>query len=278
MEPRNFGVIVWSRGRVAAQFLGEPAGKHVPTFVPSADRAAYRQWLKYWRTIISQDELKSDKGKKIPSSSPEFIDAIRAKAKPHFMLVEGGMLLEEAPLPDLVTELFALLVEDTSDMVKAHSATLKKASNSVLAASGAKERGDFHHDKEVPCKIGHMMKRFRFDYAIGGNEDAFPAVVFQRVPVLSEKSVHSAAFMFERLKQSRSNKLKSIGRYAFIYHSAEHDHNGNGHTDGHEGNGHIDVASNIDLIREFADVVDVSQASQATLKIQSVLPPLALTS
>src|SRR4051812_28985393 len=90
MEPHNCGVVVWSPEGMAARFLGEQADGKIrpPGFVESDGRHGYREWVHYWKEMLSRPEIKTAKGVAVPKSSPEFLDVLRSKSKLHFMLVD----------------------------------------------------------------------------------------------------------------------------------------------------------------------------------------------
>src|SRR5262249_40338444 len=103
MEPRNFGVIVWSPHGVSAKFIGEQTDGKVraaASIVRPDDRRAYKQWIAYWRAMIVKDAIMTRHGL-VHRSSPEFPDVLRSKAKPQFLLVDGGTLLDEVAGADL---------------------------------------------------------------------------------------------------------------------------------------------------------------------------------
>src|SRR5215475_13621550 len=82
-EPRNIGVVLASHFGVAAKFLGEKDGRldlrSVRSFV--SHTGTYKQWIDYWRYVISQD-----------GSSDEKLDRIISSSRGNFMATEGEVI------------------------------------------------------------------------------------------------------------------------------------------------------------------------------------------
>lgn len=211
MEPRNIGVIVWADGRVVARFLGENGSPDSPIFPPrylkvrSVD--SYRQWLYYWRNMITRTIVTSREGKVVNISSPEFIDSLKSKSRDQFLLVEGGHLLDDIADMDInsiVSDLFETLVNESStveDRVEKREAKLlKDVCHQLLADSGLKARDDFWDSFDWLCPVANASQHFRFDYALHGPK---PKAIYQRVLLSRQPSINNAAFMFDCMNRAK---------------------------------------------------------------------------
>ena len=81
MEPRNFGVVVWSNGAIISRFAGETTvgGRSVirpPAHLHMESANAYRQWVDYWRLMMSRSTIKGSDGVARKRSDPEFVEIL----------------------------------------------------------------------------------------------------------------------------------------------------------------------------------------------------------
>ena len=210
MEPRNFGVIVWSDGQFASKFAGEettPTGKtrvRPPSHLQVESTDAYRQWIDYWRTLMSRPTIVSRRGEVIPRENVDFLENLRNKSREQFALVDGGQLLEAIQpheLQEVVDELFAELVAVPSERDKTHAIAaiqLRKATTRSLKEAGLSDRDDFYEKYSCVCRIGDVSEGFEFDFAIHAQS---PSAVIQKVPLWKPDAVHSTAFGFQCVQQ-----------------------------------------------------------------------------
>ncbi len=262
MEPRNFGLIAWSPEAVSARFLGESpdGGIRAPAFVHPDTRHAYKQWVEYWRLMINKKSITTKTGDEAKQSDPRFLDVLRSKVKPQFFLVDAGSLMEAVDPQDfeeMTDELFETLVQDErSSSGQDHSLKLRAATNKVIKRSKVREAGDFQESFPILCPVGTHHKPFTFDYAFGPTES--PKAIFHRVLLSQAKSLHSTLFMFEHLKSSNINRLNRITRCAFVY-SAD------------IATGDADTANDVDILREYAEVIDVSNEEGAAETVSRLI-------
>jgi hypothetical protein len=230
MEPRNVGVIVWSPDGVEARFLAERAdrpgevdGRSIPAFVTSPP--AYQQWVSFWRAELARPAIEPLRGRdKVSRGSPGFLDALQSSGRGNFVLAEGGFLLdpvaaEELPrladrlfaalveaagpeeLPRLADRLFAVLVE-AAGPEDPRDPSLDELCERLIAEAGLAEDANFRTRHEVVCPVAPgTEERFEFSYAY---QDGSLRRLYQRVPLPREKaplrkSVHDAAWMFEKV-------------------------------------------------------------------------------
>jgi hypothetical protein len=254
MEPRNFGVIAWSSGQVAARFLGElPGGKvKPPETVPLDLRDAYRQWIHYWRHEMAKPTLDVAGQGTVARDRPEFLEAIKAKSKPQFMLVEAGALMEAVPgdeLPALVDELFESFVEQPSSHDRGHaeSEILRAAASEFFSTTKLIERPDFFNHFPQVCKVYGILREIHFDHAVG--DVGRPLAVFQRVLLLREQSVGNAIHMLDWYGKMSAAPPQER-RFALV-HSAQADENAN-------------AATNLNILNTVATVLDLANPEDAS--------------
>jgi len=210
MEPRNVGVILWSPNGVEARFLaeksdrpGEVDGRSVPGFVTSTQ--AYRQWIAFWRSELARPEILPLQGReKIPRSSPGFLDVLQTTGRGNFVLVDGGFLLDsvsEEELPRLADKLFASLV-DTTGGEESRDPSLEELCQRLVEETRLAADANFRTGHEVTCPVAAgTEERYEFSYAY---QNGTLQRLYQRVPLSRRrtplrKSVHDAAWMFEKV-------------------------------------------------------------------------------
>lgn len=209
MEPRNFGIIVWSNGEVRAKFAGEDPGdlsnSRPPGRLKVRDLDAYRQWLQSWRIKLGSDSLEYGRGETVHRESPEFLNVLRQTGRGNYLLMDGGHLLHGIKHDDidaLVDYLYKELVESEEDLGKPHKEfeLLKSATQHVLRTSGLKDRHDFQSKWPALCRVYGEQKYFEFDYSLGPTGK--PYSVYHHVLLSNQRLFNGAAFMFEWFKQS----------------------------------------------------------------------------
>ena len=91
MEPRNIGVVVWSRGRVACRFLDAADAEFV------TDSVVYERWVKYWSAMISAGKVS--------------LDELMRTQKGNYLLCDAGRIETDiADVGDATDFLFGELV------------------------------------------------------------------------------------------------------------------------------------------------------------------------
>lgn len=222
MEPRNIGVVLWNNGFVKAKFLGESQKQaKKPAF--ARDDHAYREWIEFWKYQVGREELTDASGQSVHRESPEFLEALAAKSKQQFMLVDGGVFGLHIPAMethDALAELFEVLVAEQNPpkdlQHQQASMMLKKEVNSALKETGIKERSDFYSHFTWVCKMPEAKPGFEFDYAL---HLTTPTMVMDKVPLWSPHDVQSVAFRFQSMQiYERLSRRKTV---AFVYASDE---------------------------------------------------------
>lgn len=210
MEPRNMGVVVWSPDGVEARFLaekgdraGEVDGRSIPSFVTSPH--AYKQWIAFWRSELDRPEIQPLGGRdKVPRASPGFLEALQGTSRGNFVLSEGGFLLDPISaeeLPRLADRLFASLV-DTAGPEESRDPSLDDLCERLIEETRLRQDPNFRTRHEVSCPVAPgTEERYEFSYAYqnGSLQRLYQRVPLSRKKTLLRKSVHDAAWMFEKV-------------------------------------------------------------------------------
>lgn len=263
MEPRNAGVIIWTPERIIAKFLGEQNDNKVraPRMVPKEDRHAYKEWISYWRLMIARDEIKADNGQRVPRTSPAFIQALQAKSKSSFALVDAGFMrgrIQAHELPAIADECFDILVKEPDvDRIRQHKIALRKAAGETFEMAGVRDYGELKKPFPVSIKFGRLTKDLPFDYAVVQGD--VPLALFQRVSVPQNASICSASFMFDKLHRNAKKKThKSAKRCAIILSDDSESDN--------------EAAENLSVLKLYVDeVVDVADVGEAAKNVRRLV-------
>lgn len=218
MEPRNFGVVLWSNGNVAFKFLPREDASFV------GDLETYDRWCKFWEEKLGEDVLSVPRISPVDKSDPAFLDAFMRTQGGSYLLFQGGDVLEHVAT-DKVGEaakfLFEEIVSTESDKKPDEKSEdqLNSKSKEVFERLGIWSRPDFHKGNDacrVRCRIHDVWKIIPFHYALG---DGDPRAVFQRVRPDVESSWQLAMYRFEALL--KSNKYKKQQCAALIHATRE---------------------------------------------------------
>ncbi len=106
-EPKNIGVVLASDSGVIAKFIGEKEGRIDSRVVRPlvSHTGTYKQWIEYWRHVITQD-----------AESDEKLDRVIASSRGNYVVVEGEVVYlppEIAADPyATLRQLYYLLIEE----------------------------------------------------------------------------------------------------------------------------------------------------------------------
>src|ERR1044072_7011560 len=89
MEPRNIGVILWSRGGVDLRFLEADEAHFID------DKKMYSRWVAFWTKTCREGVLSSEEGKTITARSRDFLNALIETQRGNYRLYEGGFILDD---------------------------------------------------------------------------------------------------------------------------------------------------------------------------------------
>jgi hypothetical protein len=91
-EPRNIGVIAWSRGRVFTKFIEADNIDFV------ADLDNYRRWIAHWNRLANEPRIQVYRERPATKRSIRFIKQIQMTQDGNYRLQDGG------EIPDATTE------------------------------------------------------------------------------------------------------------------------------------------------------------------------------
>jgi hypothetical protein len=211
MEPRNVGVVVWSRGEVVARFAGERReqpgevdGRSVPGFVTSL--SAYKQWVRFWRKELEKPAVRAlPAGEPVSRSSPDFLKTLAATSRGNFHLVEAGMLLDpvaEDELPRVADFLYAGIVEEVQSAEEPRDPSLEEVCERIIEETRLACHPFFRRNYPLTCRVWDQREEtFEFTFAFGNGT---PEHLYQQLPLprrrkTLKRNVHDVAWMFEKV-------------------------------------------------------------------------------
>lgn len=227
-EPRNIGIIVWSREGLEARFLGEKDeqtdaidGRSVPPFVTSLN--AYKQWVHYWRTEIEKSEIKpASGGEPVAKDLPEFTEVLKTANRGNFVLEDGGLLLDKInveELPRVVNELFNTLVE-TGSQDEPRDLTLDEMCDELLETTKLAFDPHFYNNFPVNCLVAtgtHETFVFSHAYKRSAVERLYQRVHLPRKrKSFLKKNFHDAAWTFEKVIEAKIIERERTGALVYV--------------------------------------------------------------
>lgn len=249
MEPRNIGVVVWANGVLSAKYLVSDDADFVE------DKAVYDRWINYWNRLVRERVITN--GNTVSADDPAFLDAMRKTQDGNFMLLDGGRVLDEINADDIqsATEfLFSQLVAPLPEASATPSSSdkLYQASEALFEEMGLKERPDWRGASPVAFSVKGVQQEYPFNYVFGTTEAA--RAVFQRVPAGRRQSIYSTALMMEWIGQSVVRKKARRAALVFM-----------------PGDGTPVAETGIEILQQFATVIDVSNPSIARKQIEKAV-------
>lgn len=178
MEPRNIGVIAWSKGRLSAKFIGD--NEAIPKRIGVRDKSNYQDWIDSWKRQLNKPELELDNGELIHPSSARYLDSLLEWGEGNFMLVCGGSAVFEkgTSLNHAASELFSQLVEIPSKTDSEKNILTKAATMAIEVSEINKEVGYQPNFPSWYKPLG-LTREISFDYGIGPIE--LPKTIYQRI-------------------------------------------------------------------------------------------------
>ena len=193
-EPRNIGVVLWTKHRVVSQFLPADQASRVGT-----NKDDLAQWSQFWSGVCNHGAKVYGRRGSVKTSDPKILDLLIETGRGQFQLLDGGFVTEpiaKADVEAVLTSLYSSLVEVLpDDCASGRRTALNRLCADVFALAGLNANPRFTTNFRVPCRIGNAHRKFPVNYLIGGDDG--PTGVFQRVIVSDERSVDSASYMFE---------------------------------------------------------------------------------
>lgn len=255
-EPRNVGVLISNGRRAVARFLGEDDTDRLNlNSVPKAvvhDRAAYRQWVAYFRECLEDPERYITKGPGgiIPVASPaHFSTLLDEHAKGQYFVAGGISMMEsinDGNLDAALNHLFSRLVEEPEAEPDALSDVIER----IIVRRRLDTAPTFAR------KVSAKGTAFHFDYGVL-NAQGVPIHIYQRLSTYDrgiEKEVAAGAY-----KLTEAMKVGIGGRTAVIRCTAEHERS---------------IKSHLNIIRSLAgDVINLESAEDQNRLFADVSVP-----
>lgn len=246
MEPRNIGVFVRVGGSWRARFLGESAeGKmDLRRVRPVVEHlGSYQQWVEYWRHILRSTQA-ADVRRTLESSS-----------RVNFIVAEGPSLFlgPDAPSnPEFTLEyLYHLIVTEFPEQ-RAEELSLTQIVEDTIRKFKLRENPHFADFPSVRCELaGGVVEHVRPSHGFTNGREVY----FQKVsinpnrPEQSQKEVHNAAWIFERLRtRPAADELNSLIKIVSVNVPEE-------------GQAAFSVGESVDVLSSVSHVVDAADES-----------------
>jgi len=167
----------------------------------------------YWRSQISRTIIEPVMGgEPVPQTSPAFLEVLASSSKGNFVLSEGGYLLDpidnEGLMP-LTDYLFGLLVDPTV-VEEVRDLQLDELCERLITETKLRNNPNFYRQGyQVQCPIIKASHRtvvtyeFNYAYKNGSLQRLYHRVPLSRQKMTLKKTVHDAAWMFERVTNNK---------------------------------------------------------------------------
>lgn len=253
-EPVNIGIVIWASGRTASRFLSPEEATGLVR-----DGKTYQRWLDYWQKLLTQPTIEPLRGSPVPKDAPEFLDVFAQTQKDNYLLVDEGIITDKVPAKHLNSAadyLFEQLVarKGLPTSPREQKAKLKAICSRLFADAGLSEREDFQRSFPVECQVRRIHRRFQFDYAVA---NGVLSAVYQRVQLPTTQSVNSATLMFEHIQESHNLDVARCAAIVQVDKQTSKDADS-------------DEAKSLEMLREFATVIDVTDYDTAISQIVQV--------
>jgi len=108
-EPKNFGVILWTKHKVASRFL--PLEQYAKI---GADRDDVENWIDYWEHVCKDGATHLGKQPDVSPSDSKILDVIQGSCTGSFSFVVGGSVAEPIRKRDVnsvINDLYVSLIQ-----------------------------------------------------------------------------------------------------------------------------------------------------------------------
>jgi hypothetical protein len=205
-EPKNIGVILASPQGLMAKFLGERDNKLDLRSVRSlvSHTPTYKQWIDYWRHVMSQ-EIEPEKK----------LDQVLASSRGNYIVSEGDVVYLPPDIANdphrTLSHLFYLMVSEFPQQEEEEAElSLSARCDEIIKRFELRKNPHFKEAPVVDVTLStnvkqHIVPSFAW---VNGTE-----VYFQKVSIVgarpdaSQKNVNNAAWIFEKLKLGNQQRL-----------------------------------------------------------------------
>lgn len=190
-EPRNIGVILWTKGRVAMRF----ATVSELDFVNDVE--TFDRWVSYWKRLTDRPTVQIRNRRPVAITSSRYLRELQVTQNGNYLLEEGGAIVDQvspARFEDAADFLFERLVAKGS-RVREGAENFRERCDDLLAKTGVSSRCGFTKDYRLNVNVGDTTPKFRFHYGIereGGVQS-----LIQRIGSVNQTSATSISYMFE---------------------------------------------------------------------------------
>jgi len=258
MEPRNIGVILWVRGKVACRFLETPGFLN--------EDSSYERWCEFWKHETSGSSIQPRRGTPIPIEDPRCLDALMSTQDGNFQLFDSGELIETVRLRDIsraVNSLFDELVAvQQPRSKKEHAITFAKECDQLMTDSGLRSFQGFRAKYDLTGSVYGITKHMQFHYGIDDSAVGSPLALFQRVNIDHDSSVHDAALKIHSAVSEEKRVPKN--RCIAMIQSGQIARSSNG------------AADNNKLLQSLCLVVDIDDAVSARQQLAETISSLGV--
>ncbi len=253
MEPRNIGIILWVRGKIACKFLETPGFLN--------EDSAYARWCDFWKHETSGSSIQPIRGEAIPVDDPACLVALMSTQDGNFRLVDSGELLEKVKMRDISRALNMLYDElvavEQPRSKREHLITFAKECDKLMTDSGLRAVQGFRTKYDLSGSVYGITKHMQFHYGIEASKDGEPLALFQRVSIDHDNSVHDAALKIHSVLSEERHVPKN--RCVAMIQSGQIAKSTNGAADNHK------------LLQSLCLVVDIDDAINARKQLAETI-------
>lgn len=195
MEPRNIGVIVWSKGRFCSRFLDKADIRSIHVNNPDT----YERWVSYWTRLVAADSIRPRRGRPVSTGDPECINALLTTQKGNYILVDSGEVLgrlKTSELQEATDYLFEDLVAIQGSKDGKERLTFPLACETVFQDAGV----EFKTQPSIECNWNGIKRTLHPDYYVGNGR---PDAIFHRAKLSNESNVNGGLFLVQSLIADR---------------------------------------------------------------------------
>ena len=256
MEPRNIGVILWIRGKIACRFLEAPGFLN--------EDSSYDRWCEFWKHETSGRSIQPLRGMPISIEEPGCLDALMSTQDGSFQLFDSGELIETVHMRDItraVNSLFDELVAvQQPRSKKEHAITFARECDKLMTDSGLRSIQGFRTKYDLTGSVYGITKHMQFHYGIDDSDEGSPFALFQRVNIDHDSSVHDAALKIHSAVSEEKRVPKN--RCIAMIQSGQIARSSNGAADNHK------------LLQSLCLVVDIDDAMSARQQLAETIADL----
>lgn len=195
MEPRNIGVVLWSKGDMRARFLPD---REAAVYVN--DLPVYRRWVNFWTEAVAAESIEPRRGYPVPKKDIACLEALLTTQRGNYILSDAGELMQPLRKKEIslatdfiYREFVATKAEPTP---KQDARGFAHKCQALLQEAGISLREDFRTHYPVDVDLFGVTQPVHFSYGFGNGH---PNALFQRVHLNKEESITSSLLKLHSL-------------------------------------------------------------------------------